>query len=253
MRRKNASETEISALFESGTPLDSAWIEFSPAMDRFAYEALRTDPADDGRLRKANPQRYEQLVKGWLPKTWPSRQKKLTLRTHDERANLLYGIYHGDFWAIGFRTLSDGSDELIRVPRQHFFVDYDREEPFPDLNWSKGELRVGDTSFFGIHVIRAPDRAETPPNTDPVSRRVAKTGSVSPRGRPNTKDVIRDQVAKLLTTDPAFLALPNRTAQAEEVRARLCGEDARTDHERVGFKTTTIVKIIGQVARSASE
>ena len=36
--------------------------------------------------------------------------------------------------------------------------------------------------------------------------------------------------------------------QAREVRARLCGEEARIDHDRVGYKTSTIVRIIGQLA-----
>lgn len=251
MRRKRDNDLDIAELFETGVALDSAWIEFSPDMDRFALRALMTTPAQDDILQEEDPKRYEQLSKGWLPTTWESRKKKLELRTRDQRGYLLDGIYRGDLIAIGFHTLQDGSDELVRVPRQHFFVDYKGVDPFPEINWSKGELRVGDSSFFDIHVVEGSHDEQF--HFDTVEAKTDKAQSIasSKRGRPKTEDQIEEAVEELINAGPEFLALPNRTAQAAEVRAKICGKGAKDDHQRIGFSTSTIVKIIGRVVRAS--
>src|SRR5690606_8393549 len=108
--------------------------------------------------------RYRQLSRGWLPRTWDGRQKKLEITRWNERIQLLDNIYFGDLWAIGYATRPDGSDELTRVPRQLFFVDHDDSGKalLPEINWGKGEIAKGDRSYFDIHVVHAPDNSTTP-------------------------------------------------------------------------------------------
>ncbi len=79
------------------------------------------------------------------------------ITTMNERINLLGEIYAEQLWAIGFKTLANGSDYLVRVPRQFFYFDETggQKQP-PEIYWRKGELTVGNVSFFDIHVVRAP-------------------------------------------------------------------------------------------------
>ena len=238
------SEVELRELWESGVPLDWAWVEFAPFFDHFALRALRKHPINDADI--SDHPRYQQL-KDWLPKTWETRQLKLKIIMKNERANLLGEIYTGRLWAIGFRTLANGSDELVRVPRQLFFVDDEGEQANrPDIYWNKAELTVGSDSYFDIRIIDAPiSTNEAPCGQGDDSPK--KTESVAPVGRPNTSDEIREMVEELWKSDPSFQALPDRTAQAGEVRARLVSKDARNAHDMVGYNTSTIIKIIGQV------
>jgi len=122
--------------------------------DDFHLSALRTHPNNDSNL--ADHPQYPN-IKNWLPKTWEAREKKFETVRDSERSSLLDQIYDGQLWAIGCRTLADGNDEFVRVPRQHFFTDYDGErDTRPRIYWSKGELAVGTDSYFDIHVVRAP-------------------------------------------------------------------------------------------------
>lgn len=239
------SEVELRELWESGVSLDSAWVEFACFFDQFALRALRTHPNNDPDILHGDS-RYQEL-KDWLPKVWEGRQVKLKIITKNERANLLGEIYTGRLWAIGFRTLANGSDELVRVPRQLFFVDDEGERANqPDIYWNKAELTVGSDSYFDIRIIDASvSTNEAPCGQGDDSPK--KTENVAPVGRPNTSDEIREMVEELWKSDPSFQSLPDRTAQAGEVRARLLGEDARDAHDLVGYNTSTIIKIIGQV------
>lgn len=84
MRRKDESKIDLRALFESGERLDFAWVEFSRFFDRFALRALNMDPINDEDLIAEDPDRYAQLSRGWLPRTFETRQLKLKMRTRDE-------------------------------------------------------------------------------------------------------------------------------------------------------------------------
>ena len=126
------------------------------------------------------------------------------------------------------------------MPRQHFFVDHERKDPFPDINWNKGELRARTESYFDIRIVKAPDSRIRRENDS-----VDKTGTR--KGRPNTSEQIRSAVEHAWKTDSTFRDLPNRQVQAEEIRARLCGERAQRAHDMVGFSDSTIKRIIGEV------
>jgi hypothetical protein len=246
------SQHELRALWESGVPLDRAWLEFTPDnFDAFMLRVLQTYPANDDMFEHASDEavrkRYAQL-KGWLPMDPEGRQTKLRIKIDVQRSYLLDNLYDGDLWAIGFRTLPDGFDELARVPRHLFFTDYEQERDVrPDVYWAKAEVRADDGAYFQIRVIRSP---ELPPQA--VREKHAENTQDSSRpkklGRPSTADKISTLVAELLTTDLAFQAMPNRQTQAAEVRARLRGESARYEHDMVGYRTSVIVRIIGEVA-----
>ena len=215
MRETSAQESsgdELKALWGSGIPLDSAWIEFAKFIDRFSYTALCTHPTNDPDIRSLTEPRYIELFTGsWLPKTWEARQLKLTSTTKNERIYLLGEIYTGTHWAIGFRTLPNGSDELVRVPRQHFFFDDAGEhQQRPDIHWAKGELTVGSTSYFDIRVVRCP---------------VASQESVKPSDKQSATEVAPDSIAAV---SPQPRTGPGRPSNAEVIQAAI--EDyARTD------------------------
>lgn len=154
---RELSKDELRALWETGVPLDSAWVEFAAYFDRFALRALKTDPDNDAVVLGLGNPRYQEISKGWLPPTLEGRQKKLVITTINERINLLGEVYRGQLWAIGFQTLASGSDDLVRVPRQFFYFDETGEQERPlEIYWGKGELNAGGVSFFDIHVVRAP-------------------------------------------------------------------------------------------------
>src|ERR1700733_10632517 len=162
MPTSKPSTDPLRAQWESGVALDAAWIEFAVFFDSFAHRALRTHPANDVDVLTHNP-RYKKLSQGWLPKTWEARQRKLATTRRNERIYLLGEIYAGHLRAVGFRTLPNGSDELVRVPRQHFYFDETgAPKTRPEINWTKGELTVGNSSYFDIRVVRAPLSAELP-------------------------------------------------------------------------------------------
>jgi hypothetical protein len=264
----NTSTDRLLALWESGVPLDWAWIDFAVFFDRFAFRALRTHPTNDPDVLGLEHPRYKELSHGWLPKTWEARQKKLAIVTQNERINLLGQIYGGRLWSIGFWTLTSGSDQLVRVPRQHFFFDEAGErEHRPDIYWGKSELTVGDTSYFDIRIVRAPfgeqpvARPSAAATSDgdgsnakasrPKARR-SKSQTKNPAkkrhrkktgGRPKTSDWISRTTRRLWKTNPGFRTLPLK-GMAPEVRAAILGENRRHE-ETSGYRSSSMAKIIG--------
>jgi hypothetical protein len=168
------------ALWESGVPLDSAWIEFAAFFDRFAFRALHTDPINDPEVLEPDP-RYKELSKGWLPKTLEAREKKLAGITKNERIHLLGEIYAGRLWAVGFRTLENGDDEPARIPRQQFLVDEDGElTPPTRIGWATGELTTATESYFDIRVVR--------PRVDNQTGQPDTSAPAARASRPDTSD-----------------------------------------------------------------
>lgn len=206
-----ASKEQLKALWEAGIPLDFAWVEFAVFFDRVAYAALCTDPSDDPDVRGIDHPRFNQLKKGWLPATWEARQKKLAITTKNERIYLLGEVYAGHLWAISFRTLPNGFDELVRVPRQHFFVDEAAgREQEPEIQWSKGELNVDGTSYFDIRVVRC---------------LVDSQESVQPGDEQSATRVVPDAIASV---QPKLRSGPGRPSNAEVIRAAI-NDYAKTD------------------------
>ena len=79
----------------------------------------------------------------------------------------------------------------------------------------------------------------------------ATTNKPAKTGRPNTSEEIKSKIRLSLVEDE-FLMMPDRTAQAAEIRARIKGESARHSHEMPGFKTKTIARWIGEVLKETS-
>lgn len=214
---------------------------------------LRTDPIHDRACEKDS--RYQQL-NGWLPASWEDRQKKLNYIIDVERFHLLGELYSGRLWAIGFVTESDGFDRPTRVPRELFFVNHnDDPENQPQIDWYKGELSRGEVSYFDIHVLQPPDQVEVNPDKKDAQSLNTEEQRAPPikstRGRPSTGNEIRNMVIKMWK-DPEFQKISNRTTQAREVRAKLCGEETHYIDNLVGYNTSTIVRIIGEVAGQRS-
>jgi hypothetical protein len=278
------SKEQLAALWEPAVPLDSAWIDFAKFFDRFSYRALRTHPANDDDVLAKDP-RYNEL-QSWLPRTWEARKEKLLVTTRNERYHLLGELYAGRLWAIGFRMLPNGSDELVRVPRGHFFFVEGVGAGF-HIDWGGAEVTDGAVRYFDIRIVKPPvvvteesaeaksedrgERTEEPQTDDigsaedaparqpkpepgndppPFDQPVQATAHVKPRrtgGRPRTDDEIRSKVRELWS-DPAFHAIKNRLEQAGEVRARLKGPQARGVHDMQSYGSAKIKRIIGEVA-----
>jgi hypothetical protein len=247
----------LKALWEAGVPLDEAWIEFASIFDRFAHRALRTDPANDPDVLGIDHPRYKELSKGWLPPTLEGRQKKLAITTKNERTRLLGEIYAGHLWAIGFRTLENGDDEAVRVPRQRFYVDEDGElSPPIKINWSKGELVSSDAIYFDVYVVQPPasdaalrsinDSSNAASGPSPILP--TEVANASGAGRPNTNKEIRAKTRELWK-EANFREIKSRIEQAREVRAQLLGETHRSTDDMPNYKSTVIGRIIGEVSK----
>jgi hypothetical protein len=238
------SSDELMRLWESGVPLDTAWTEFA---DSFLLAVLHADPDKDPLLFGLHNRRYKELMKeGALPKTAEDRKKKLAIVTQDARSHLFREIYVGRRWAIGCRTLPNGANELVHVPRHHFLADHEKHAVDPRICWARGELEVGSDSYFAIRVVLAPRGTEEPvePSRNGSSRSVTRQGR---KGRRETKTEIL-KALKELWLDPVFQALENRTEQARALRARVLGEAARGADNRQGYMTSSLIRLIGEYA-----
>lgn len=240
MAKISQKNRDLEAMWNSGKPMDSAWIDMADFFDRFAYRALLCDPDNDVDVLDVNHPRYKEINRGWLPQSWEGRQAKLKAVTYNERISLLEKIFRGQLVAIGFRTLADGSDELARVPRRLFFVNFEAPEPMPEIDWAKGEILGDGESYFDIRVAENPeDGAASEPNDAPSSRTMRKGG------RPGTRTKI-EAAAKNLLKDEDFRA-KTRWNQAVDVRVAILGPEAANQHDRPGYKTETIKRIIGEI------
>jgi hypothetical protein len=280
------SKDELFRLWESGVPLDSAWIEFSVSLDRFALAALRIHPDDDLKIHGLHNREYKELINsGRLPKTSEGRKKKLEVMTENGRVHLLRKICTGELWAIAFRTLPSGLREPIEVRRQLFIANEGPEQrTLSNIDWGKSELRDGDVCYFDIRVVRPPlgadeiPSAPQPPASALQALQEARSDDVTPapelpageapkpepsdsgrtppqqiKGRPPTRDRIRSAVEQLWKTDETFRSMPHRIDQARAVRAHLLGESTRHLDDMPEYRSSTIVRIIGEAAKELKQ
>lgn len=250
------SQDELRALWESGVPLDDAWLKFTPDnFDSFMLALLRTAPANDDMYKRAPDEsirkRYAEL-KGWLPMTLEGRQAKLRNKIEVQRSYLLDNLYGGDLWAIGSRTLESGFDELARVPRHFFFTDYDGERDVrPNVYWAKGQVELEGRSYFGIRVVVArPTASEprAPANNRELSATPTRPAKKRQGGRTKTSDEIGRTARRLWDTRPAFRTLPLKL-MVGEVRAAIHGDESR-DLELVNYKSSSMEKAITDALKS---
>jgi len=150
MAKKPRELFDFTALWESGTALDAAWLRHSPTVEPFDLVALRTHPDQDEALRR-HP-RYAMLG-DWLPSTYEARQIKLKNTIDSLRHYLLTLLYEGNLWAIGCRAREEGSDEKVIVPPEYFFYPGEDEKAFKRISWQDGVLSAEGTLYFDIRVV----------------------------------------------------------------------------------------------------
>ena len=250
------SNEELMRLWESGIPLDSAWVKFAASLDDFALAALHLHPDNDLKVFGLYDPRYKELSKGWLPRTWEGRQKKLATITQNERIHVLREICAGYLWAIGSRTLPNGSDELVLVPRQYFFFDEASERgQRPDIDWTKSALTVGGTSHFDIRVVRAPVASEErvqsreEPSATKVTPDVVTSLPPDPEsrtGRPSKAEVIRAAIADYQKTDTGLSRPPSERYRA--YRSYITSQGYKP-HRDTGFSNKTFEKYELEIRR----
>jgi hypothetical protein len=152
------SPHELFRLWESGLPLESAWVEFA---DSFVLTVLHTHPEKDPLVFGLHNRRFKEAAKAWVPETAEGREKMLEMVTRDARACLVSELHAGRRWAIGFQADSSGSREAIRISRQLFSLDEPgHSERHGSIDWSKNAISVGTSSFIDVHVIRPPPGTE---------------------------------------------------------------------------------------------
>jgi len=155
------SADELLRLWQSGVPLDAAWVHFAIFYDDFAHRALRTHPDNDADVLGLDHPRYKELCKGWLPKTWEARVKKQAITRKNERIHLLGEIYAGRLWAIGLRT-SDLHADRVRVPPELFRVNKHGALTRPrGIGWTDERLTTAEESFFHVRVVSSPTANQT--------------------------------------------------------------------------------------------
>ena len=248
------SESALRTLWETGVPLEAAWCEFAFSVDQFILMMLGRDPEKD--VEVFEDPRYE-MCKDRLPKTLDERRLKLETITAEERANLLNRLKAGELWAAGYRTLPNGNDELVRVPRRLFYANDQGKQPIRlDIDWNSGEIVVSGDAYFDVHVHRPPgyqppgsssgparqSEIQSPPARSEESEEMnteeyggsdgdsakQKLSGKKLGGRPNTRDQIRALAKELLTTDVEFQNLSHRYASSRIARSFVWGGCAQS-------------------------
>jgi len=156
----------------------------------------------------------------------------------------VWRIYDGDFDALGIDVSNGISNPETSIPQRLF----DPTVESFSISWDENRLSVFEKTIVGIRV--APSIAERPIDHQQTgtASRAAEPTSTNRGGRPNKQEDAKALIARLLQTKK-FRALPDREAQACEVRACIMGDDHRYSHGAKDYKTETIKRWIGEVER----
>tara|TARA_B100000678_G_scaffold170685_1_gene142400 strand:- start:8080 stop:8706 length:627 start_codon:yes stop_codon:yes gene_type:complete len=205
---------EPSQNWQSGRPLSdvfSALIEADEQAekDRKHWESTTAHPSSTPAVDQAIYQR--------------ARQRSLT--------RLKQSLAAGRTSALGIRTGANPSRGPVEIPRRFWLSAH----PFPE------EDRAQDGSEEYIQITIESDVLQTSAVKVPAPPKRAG-------GRPNQKERAKKEI-RVALGEPEFKGLPNRRAQAEEIRARLEGESARFEHDMAGLKDTSLIRWIGELAR----
>jgi hypothetical protein len=237
------SREQLKALWDSGVPLESAWDALAVLFDRLAQIPVSTRPTEDpGIVFGTELPRYPEFRRSLRR----SRQARV-VTSRNKRLRLFEALYAEHLWAIGFRTLSVGSEELMRLPRQHFQFEKGVGSDIR-IDWDTSELTVGATTYGDIRVVPAP--------TDPAHRSTplphrfsAKSTTLAKRkirkkvgGRENTSREVRRITRQQLSANPglANLTIKQLVGHVRKVKFR----DEK--HEEKGYKFSSMSKWIGQ-------
>jgi hypothetical protein len=187
------------------------------------------------------------MKEGRVPKTAEDRKKMLKRVKQDARDDLIRALYAGRWWAIGYRTPTEGAKDIACVPRHHFLIDRKKEHAERrSIDWAKGELAIGSDSYFRIYVVRAPGETEQQ-GEEPRGAEGRAVTHQGRKGRRETKSKILEALMELWP-DPVFQAFDNRTEQARALRAHVLGEAARGADYRQGYMTSGLIRLIGEYA-----
>jgi hypothetical protein len=102
-----------------------------------------------------------------------------------------------------------------------------------------------------VEGLQNPEPPKLPSAAEEVDLKEPTTPNKNKGGRPRTRDVVKAKIREMMGS-AAFQKLPDRSAQAVEVRVGLLGEQARNQHDMANYKTESIVRWIGEVSKEAS-
>ena len=235
---------------------------FNPTAD----EPLHTSTANDKDVLAGYPSSGE--MRDQLPETLVGRRQRLLVTAINERSRLLGEIHAGRLWALGIRRPPGGSDEIVRVPREHFLF-VDGVGPDIVINWDSNRVTADRTTYFEVRVVRVPlSPARSLRSASGRERRALKAKASADKsiriakrlkdrrkanrpkkvgGRRNTSREIQRVFRKLLSERPELQnCLIKRLVG--EVRAAILGKDRRNE-EVPGYKSSSMAKIIGHELR----
>jgi len=166
----------------------------------------------------------------------------------------------GDARMAAFENLrSDLISERLQIVALEDSKDDEPPRIIPSTFWLRAKLssdlnrtHTGARRFSELRVLSS--EHQTGPSIhrsggefdDPPTRDRDNPGG----GRPNTQELVTTEVTWLIENDPKFMAMPNRTDQAREVRVRLKGEDHRLSDDLAGMKTDTLKRWIGAALKA---
>jgi len=197
------------------------------------------------------------------PKETEARFDRLRRREHGLKQQFISSVRDGCLFAFGCEINEAGQKHELS-PLNNALFDWRLQGFTPD--WDTNQLIVLDRTYIGIEFIPNMKviQAEWPDHdfSDEVTNWSGDVGSVrlehpdSPKpvviseqrgpGRPNTRDQIKACIRGLRASEK-FVSLPNRTRQAEEVRAKLLGEEYRYASDMANYKDDSIKRLIKHV------
>ena len=208
-------------IWAQAEPLVTAWERYSdienPGIDRLSQlrilsRGLASETVEEAKKRVRSAEQIEASLK----------------------IECLHSLTAKTLVAYG-RDITSGLDgKIIQIPATVF----DRSREGFSINWDQSTITALGFNIIDVRVV--------PAQTEPA---ISNDKSTSEVGRPNTHDRFVSAAEEAFKNDPKFCALPNRTEQAREIRARIFGEGARYQDDMAGCKIDSAKRWIGEAAR----
>ncbi len=241
------------AAWSAGTPIESFWLEnpkVSLAGDLSAAQERALDllVKFNGQIKPDKDPVWKEPSDG----TWTLEDTAADLRAR-LIGSVIAQVTSGEVFLFGYvsqgvRIDPEAKPEQLSPaviaadtgnPREMVFVA--AGEPFVTGVVSRGDVRVSD-----IRILMQTGLKDLEASPSSIKRRRSAH-------RPNQRDEFKDAARQALANDSAFRALPNRTEQVRELRARLHGEQARMQDTFPGCHTSSAKVWLGEVAQEVGD
>jgi hypothetical protein len=212
-------EKRSTRLWRMATPLKLAWLEFAPAEDRAAYEALPSATAAIAAEPRQPDQGWLELIGSALVTGHSAGMKRRSAESK-LRDDLARRVDACELEALGYRLEPTRSGAPVTISNPNF-------AKYPP-NWDSESIEIRDEVYVDIRIINSSIR----------------TASVAKRGPKGSADKIREAINRLCEIpDLDFCDIPRKKA-IQKVIELLESDGIKTNRQGVGLSDKNIAKLI---------